>query len=546
MFAKKNTQNFNFFLEDLRPASAAQAHLIAKTSSASNPQNNGGYLSFGLETPSSELQSDLHSFSWLRHFSAGVANGEGDMANLARHYVNAWVNEKNWDKQAWTLPIVAARVISWLANGKILTSNVEDYAWQQKMRRVLISHGKFLLKRANSSRGNAEGKLSAGAAIILLGLCLNGYDHWIEIGFDILMREAAEQILPDGGHISRNPSEHLTILFDLLMLKKSLLSQGRPGPTKLPAIIDRMLPMLRFFSHGDGRLALFNGAREEEKDLLAAALANDDSRGKPFAFAPHSGYQRVVSGQSLLLMDSGAPPPGQFSQKAHAGCLSMEMSSGKQRFIVNCGAVDNQNEAWRIAGRSTAAHSTLTVKNTSSARQGWGGGAFGKRLGGLSQVDSRREKSDQGVLLDSGHDGYVQGFGLVHRRKLFLTNTGKKLLGEDLLQLSGRRKKNSAGAKNPVPFTIRFHFHPDVRCALTQDGNELIARLSNGEGWRFRAQAQTVAGSAVSKCTLQKQPSIYLGGGKPRRTEQLMLEAQTMPSDDAETIAKVNWMWQRI
>ena len=57
-----------------------------------------------------------------------------------------------------------------------------------------------------------------------------------------------------------------------------------------------MMPMLRFFRHGDGTFALFNGMGPTPPDLLATMLAYDDARGTPVANAPHSGYQRIEAG----------------------------------------------------------------------------------------------------------------------------------------------------------------------------------------------------------------------------------------------------------
>ena len=42
-----------------------------------------------------------------------------------------------------------------------------------------------------------------------------------------------------------------------------------------------MMPMLRFFRHGDGNFALFNGMGPTPADLLATVLAYDDARGAP-------------------------------------------------------------------------------------------------------------------------------------------------------------------------------------------------------------------------------------------------------------------------
>ena len=103
-------------------------------------------------------------------------------------------------------------------------------------------------------------------------------------------------------------------------------------------------------------------------DRIAAILRHDDTAGAPLLHAPHSGYERLSMGGTTVIADTGLPPPIDVSNAAHAGCLSFEMSSGRQHFIVNCG-VDTYGAAeFRPLARATAAHSTATLNDTSSAR----------------------------------------------------------------------------------------------------------------------------------------------------------------------------------
>ena len=110
-----------------------------------------------------------------------------------------------------------------------------------------------------------------------------------------LADELDRQILPDGGHISRNPGALIELLVDLLPLRQAFTARNIPPPPALLNAIDRMMPMLRFFRHGDGNFALFNGMGPTPTDLLTTILAYDDARGTPVANAPHSGYQRARS-----------------------------------------------------------------------------------------------------------------------------------------------------------------------------------------------------------------------------------------------------------
>ena len=127
-----------------------------------------------------------------------------------------------------------------------------------------------------------------------------------------LVAELDRQILPDGGHVSRNPGALIELLLDLLPLRQAFAARNVAPPPALNNAIDRMMPMLRFFRHGDGSFAQFNGMGPTAPDLLATILAYDDARGAPLANAPHSGYQRVDAGRSAGdLMDTGAPAADQ-------------------------------------------------------------------------------------------------------------------------------------------------------------------------------------------------------------------------------------------
>src|SRR5215211_4605510 len=188
---------------------------------------------------------------------------------------------------------------------------------------------------------------------------------------------AQSPLLPDGGHIGRNPRVVLELLLDLLPLRQTFASRGIEAPEALMQAIDRMLPMLRLLRHGDGTLSHFNGMGRTAADHLATLLMYDEARAQPLMHAPHSGYERLAAGDTLMVADVGAAPATRFSAEAHAGCLSFELSSGGSRMVVNCGASSGARNGLATAGRATAAHSTVTVADVSSCRfvdvQGWWG-----------------------------------------------------------------------------------------------------------------------------------------------------------------------------
>ena len=99
------------------------------------------------------------------------------------------------------------------------------------------------------------------------------------------------------------------------MVMDALTALDLEPPHGLRNAHDRMAPMLRFFRHGDGALALFQGGQEGDPRMIAGLLARDEVRGQPFGHARHSGYQRLAAGRShCSMLDCGTRAAEALSQ----------------------------------------------------------------------------------------------------------------------------------------------------------------------------------------------------------------------------------------
>jgi len=370
-------------------------------------------------------------------------------------------------------------------------------------------------------------RLQAAIALAYAALCMARQQRHIRAATKRLSEELSRQILPDGGHISRNPGALIELLVDLLPLRTAFTARNLVPPPALLNAIDRMMPMLRFFRHGDGNFALFNGMGPTPTDLITTILAYDDARGAPLANAPHSGYQRLESAGTLVLMDAGRPPPMAVSQEAHAGCLSFELSAKQNRIVVNCGLPVAGREGWRQVARTTAAHSTVTLNDTSSCRFIEYGPIrrmlFGTpMIAGPRAVAVAREDQEDGIVLRASHDGYADIFNVIHQRVLALSADGRRLDGEDLF---------TPARDAPVPadrdqFAVRFHLHPSVKANRLSDGHSAMLAMPNKEVWTFSAYEDRV----------DIEESVYLAGPDgPRRTVQLVIYGR------ARNVMRVQW-----
>ncbi|MGB9366647.1 MAG: heparinase II/III family protein, partial [Xanthobacteraceae bacterium] len=443
--------------QDLRTADPTRASEIyaGRFAFAGKIVISDGRSPFEIEPPSEEWSDQLLGFGWLRHLRA--AESAITRAN-ARALVDEWISLQGaFDTvDGWRPDLVARRIISWLCQAPLVLHEA-DMRFYRRFLRNLTRQVRYL-RRAYKAARDGLPRLQAIMALNYAALCMQGQARMIKSVTRLLTDELERQVLPDGGHASRNPGALVELLLDLLPLRQAFAARNVPPPAALNNAIDRMMPMLRFFRHGDGNFALFNGMGPTRGDLVSTVLAYDDARGQPVANAPHSGYQRVQVGDALLIIDAGPPPPLPLSYEAHAGCLSFELSSKNHRIVVNCGLPGTSRETWRHVARASAAHSTVVFNDTSSCRfltsESLKPLLGAPILSGPTDVQVSRQERDKGVTLRFSHDGYANRFGVVHQRMLRLSPDGRRLDGEDVFAPA---HGESLPARRGDNFAVRFH-----------------------------------------------------------------------------------------
>ncbi|MBN9035982.1 MAG: heparinase II/III family protein [Rhizobiales bacterium] len=488
----------------------------------------GGQSPFQIEFADVAWLRSLHGFRWLRHMRE--AGTELAAAN-ARALVTDWMTThgRRIAGIAWEPAVTARRVIAWLQHSTVVLQGA-DLAFYRAYLRSLAVQIRYLRAMA-PEMPDGEERLRARAALAYSALSLPASRTALRAATRHLASELERQILPDGGHVSRSPLALIELLADLLPLRHTYANQAEAPPDALIAAVERMLPALRFFRHQDGALALFNGMGATVQDRVAAILHHDDTGGQPLANAPHSGYQRLASGGTTVIADTGAPPPAEVSHRAHAGCLSFEMSSGRQRFIVNCGIDEFGDDEFLPLARATAAHSTATLNDTSQARF-----AIAPRLaeligtplvGGPRKVAVRRTDSSGAQGFVASHDGYLHRFGLTHERELLLSPDGGMLEGADRFYGPGGARP-AANGRDEV--AVRFHVHPAV--GIFRDRQErMVLKGPAGDLWLFTcAEVPAVVEDSI----------FFAGIGGPQKSRQIVLSFR------ASEFPEINWRFARV
>ena len=466
-----------------------------------------------------QWRAAAHGFAWLRDLRA---LGTDAARVRARDLAEDWLMRGASDPLAHAPEVAAARISAWLGHWEFFAATAQD-GWSRQLMQRLAQDGRMLAAALPAEPAHR------GALVVLKGVIAAAVavedEAWMLRALKFLPGELERQFHPDGGHVERSPAIQLLALQDLIEIRNLLNGCGIASPPQLSATLERAGVALRLFRHGDGGLALFNATREEATAMIDVVLTQGQARGRAPMLLEETGFHRLAASRTLVIADCGAPPPPRAPEAGsglprgadrlhHAGTLSFEMSVGRDRLIVNCGAAPAGDPTWRDAMRATAAHSTLTLADTNSSELREEG--LGRRP---DRVEIERHEADGAQWLDASHDGYRRTHGVVHRRRLYLSNSGDDLRGEDLLE-------PQPGPGTPI--VLRFHLHPAVTAVLQEEEGGVLMRLPGGQGWRMRARGARVA--------LEDSVSM---AAEPRRAQQIVLTS----SGEAES---VQWALSRV
>ena len=458
----------------------------------------------------------LHSFSWLRDLRAVG----GDTARqTARQMFDEWMTvHDRWSEPVWAPDVMGRRLTMWLSLFDFFCGSADE-DFQKRYFASLNAQARHLSRIFPSSLNGVK-LLQAAQGLIYAGLCLPGRDEWVVQGFQCILREIPRQILKNGTHISQSPQKLLQTLQILLDLRYALNRASLPVPEVLQTAIDRMGPALRFFIYPDRKLSLFHGAQEDEGEMIDAVLTQLRGSRRPLKGSALGGFERVMQGRAILMLDGGAVPDAPYDALYHSAPLSFEFIYGRERIFTNCGGHPS-HQNWQQGLRHTAAHNALTLNGTPVHDFS----ANGSILRPHGPICSMRRENKTACLIDVAHDGFMARYGIEHARRFYLADQGHDLRGEDTLM-----------AKIPLTgvhdVTLRFHLHPRVLVSGVAEDGTIALTLPGGSVWIFHAIGTKMA----------VEPSVFLGYGlKPMPSKQIVLSAQ-MDSDRLQ----VKWALQRL
>lgn len=468
------------------------------------------------------LAEQFQGFSWLRDLAAAASREKG--ARLAEAIAGRWLLAHGTRvDEAWRPDLCGERILFWTAYAPYILSS-RDQGYRSALLNTLARAARTLDGTADRAPPGLR-RVTAWAGVVAAALLIQGNIGRLARAEAGLIKALAAAQFEDGGLISRTPYEQ-ALLVDRLGLLRAAYSAGKQAlPESIETAVAAALAALHGVVMGDGGLSSWQGGNAGDPARLNALIEGCGWRARPLRQPRGWGYHRLSALGTVIIIDSAPPPPPKMAQSGCASTLAFELADGPQRLIVNCGGPrplpTELPKQLTDALRTTAAHSTLVLADTNSTAI-LGDGSLGK---GVSDVIVDRSEDNDSSRIEASHDGYVRGFGLLHRRALVLGNDGKELRGTDQLIAKSRRSRSGAA------FAIRFHLAPGIEPTVTADGMGAILRSPGAPPWNFRSRGNPI--------TIEESLVID-GRGEAKRTMQLVVSG-----DSGADGAEVHWQFRR-
>ena len=464
---------------------------------------------------------NLHSFLWLTKLD------RKNSKTITKDIIKSWIdNFFNFNPYTWEMEITARRIIAWVSNTDITLEN-SDKIYKEKFYLSLIKQSNFLLKNLKKLF-NGPNKIICCAAIILSGMIFKENDLSYKLGIKELEKIIKNYFDENGFPKSRNPEDVFTSIKYLILIREWLKEAQKPIPDFLNEIVHKCGSCYAMLSCSNKQFPLFNGATEinnKDYDIFLKTLKYKFV-SKNYEIAD---LIKIKKKKFEFFIDCGNPPPNIYAKNYQAGCLAFELISNRYKVICNSGYGKYLSSKLASISRSTAAHSTLYINDTSSCifqKNESINKVYGNSLVQKHRVINKNYTEDKNFYsISASHNGYEKRFGYLHKRSVKISKKQDIIFGVDEL-------KKTKNYSNPLSYFIRFHIYPDTKIVKTQAGNSVLISLPNGEGWLLKSNTND----------FEIEKNIFLGN----KNRIINNESISISGSIIESMISVIWEIERV
>ena len=427
-----------------------------------------------IENMNDKSKFKLNSFFWL--FTIDLKSSRNKVQSILEKWMD---NNIRYSNKVWDLNVLSKRIISWISNTKLTYDDGKE-SYKEKFNYLIrkqVNHLKFEIDRSNI----IEDKVIGCVAIMLTGLSYKD-QNFLEYGFKLLSKIIQISFDSEGFPKSRSFRQLIFYLKYFILVRELLKETNNDIPEYLDETIYYLGQSYNLFCQNKKISNLFNGNHEIKNETFDKYL---ELYGYKFNCKLNEigGYALIKDNKSQIIMDVGRPPEKKFSQNYQSGALSFEFSYLNNKIITNSGYFQKEKHQLNSMSRSSVAHSTLIIDDTSIVK--FNNGIYGEKYVKkyFNIIRKKVIKDNDKWFLQAAHDSYKKKYNIIHERQIEFFSKKFLLKGKDILE---KKDKNLH-----YNFEIRFHLHPNIKATKTIDNKSILLELEDS-GWKFVSENNTI------------------------------------------------------
>lgn len=278
----------------------------------------------------------------------------------------------------------------------------------------------------------------------------------------IISAELNEQVLKDGAHFELSPMYHQIVLDRLLDCINLLQNNYQfDGQIKLLKIMQEkaqlMLSWLNIITFSNGNIPLLNDASPD----IAPNTIQINNYAKALNIKPinsnvklsASGYRKFANDKFECIIDIGEIGPSYQPGHSHADTFNFVFNIKDEPVIVDSGISTYNAGETRLKERGTAAHNTVTVKDTNSSEV-WSSFRVGRR----AKVELIKDNKSSII---ARHNGY-RNLKTVHQREWAFS--------EESIEIIDTLQGNIIEGKAHIWLSPQILLQKKNNCIVTENG----------------------------------------------------------------------------
>jgi hypothetical protein len=303
--------------------------------------------------------------------------------------------------------------------------------------------------------------LDNGFALLFASLYFNEYSFF-DFAERLLYSNIPKQILHDGAHFELSPMYHLHMLHRMLDSIHLLNNSNMPSErlrNRIKSYVPKMLGWAQQMQFNNGCLPAFNDSAEGYGPGIRAVMRLSASLNTESVIVQlkDSGFRKLKNRNFEMVVDVNGLVPSEAPGHSHADTFHFILNVFGDPYIVDTGVSTYSKGKERSYERSTMAHNTVVIGNTSQSEI-----YDSFRVGRRAKVIKLHEHGNE---IEATHDGYLTR-GVLHTRKFSLKNDGIEIVDKII-------------SKKPV--NCKAYFHIDKKSGLVKKDNRFVSRFTTIE-----------------------------------------------------------------